>query len=62
MEPKKPKMRKHLCVPGLLKRARKRFEGIKDTATRQVSLPLSDCLMSGLAIFGMKYPAVLGEF
>lgn len=59
MDPKKPKMRKHLCVPGLLKRARKRFEGIKDTVTRQVSIPLPDCLMSGLAIFGMKYPSLL---
>ena len=59
MEAKKPRMRKHLCLPGLLKRARQRFSCIKDSVTRQVNISLTDCLMSGLAIFGMKYPSLL---
>lgn len=59
MEPKKPKMRKHLCLPGLLKRSRKSFDRIKDTVSRKVTIPLSDCLMSGLAMFGLKYPSLL---
>lgn len=59
MEPKKAKMRRHLCLPGLLKRTRRSFDSIKDTVSRKVSIPLSDCLMSGLAMFGLKYPSLL---
>jgi hypothetical protein len=59
METQKPSMRKHLCLPGLLKRARYCFERIKDTVTRSVNISLPDCLMSGLAIFGQKYPSLL---
>lgn len=57
MELKKLKMRKHLCLPGLLKRSRNSFERIKDPVSGKISL--SDCLMSGLALFGLKYPSLL---
>lgn len=59
MEAKKRNTRKHLCMPGLLSRARHSFDKIKDTVSRKVSLSLSDCLMSGLAVFSLKYPSLL---
>jgi hypothetical protein len=59
MEPKKAKMRKHLCLPGLLKRSRHSFDRIQDTVSRKVTISLSDCLMSGLALFSLKYPSLL---
>jgi hypothetical protein len=42
MEANKPRMRKHLCLPSLLKRARQRFSYIKDSTTRQVNISLTD--------------------
>lgn len=59
MEAKTQKVRKHLCIPGLLNRTRHSFDKIKDNVTRKVSISLPDCLMSGLAVFGMKYPSLL---
>ena len=49
---------KTLSAPGLLKDVRACFDGIEDT-TASRGLALSDCLMLGLAIFGLKYPSLL---
>ena len=54
----KTKLRKDLSAPGLLRTVRKRFDKIKDKA-RNPLISLSDCLMSGLAVFGLKYPSLL---
>lgn len=56
----KSKMRKHLSAPGLLKIARDKFSKIKDPlAGKSVRYNLTDCLMSGLAVFGLKCPSLL---
>ena len=47
-----------LSAPGLLGEARSSFNGIKDTVSSR-GITLTDCLMSGLAIFGLKYPSLL---
>jgi len=47
-----------LSLPGLLKQARGCFEAIPDPKPGCV-IPLADHLMSGLAIFGLKYPSLL---
>ncbi len=50
--------RKALSAPGLLNTARQCFDQIDDNvASREIHL--SDCLMSGLALFGLKYPSLL---
>lgn len=59
MEPKPLKMKKYLSAAGLLALARRKFERIQDPATRAVSISLPDCLMSALALFGLKYPSLL---
>ena len=59
MEAQKKNTRKHLCMPGLLNRARHSFDKIKDGISRKVSISLPDCLMSGLAVFSLKYPSLL---
>lgn len=52
--------RKHLCISGLLERARAQFKKIRDPlASKKTRFTLPDCLMSGLALFGMKYPSLL---
>jgi hypothetical protein len=55
----KPKLRKHLCIPGLLARARAQFDRLKDPKMGKTAFSLADCLMSGLALFGLKYPSLL---
>ena len=51
-------LRKDLSAPGLLQSVRQVFSQVEDTRnSREVSL--SDCLMSGLAVFGLKYPSLL---
>ncbi len=52
-------MRKHLCVPGLLSRVRYQYKKIPDMAQKPNSHRLLDCLMSGIALFGLKYPSLL---
>jgi len=52
-------MKKHVSVPGLLKRIRSQFTKIPETAGPRSKIPLADCLMSGLAIFGLKIPSLL---
>jgi len=58
MKNKRIKARKHLFLPGLLNRARHTFDKIKDTI-RQPVISLTDCLMAGTAMFGLKYPSLL---
>ena len=54
----KQRLRKALSAPGLLRNARKSFDEVEDpVASRRFSL--SECLMSGLAVFGLKYPSLL---
>jgi hypothetical protein len=50
--------RQSLCAPGLLKEARRCFESIPDPVASR-GITQSDCLMSGLAVFGLKYPSLL---
>jgi len=53
------KPRKALFIPSLLSKVRSSFDKIADPRRGKVSYPLSDVLMSGLAVFGMKYPSLL---
>jgi len=52
-----PFSRKQLSIPGLLREARRCFAAIPDTPG--CDIPLVDHLMSGLALFGLKYPSLL---
>ncbi len=54
----KSAFRQSLSLPGLLKEARRCFERVPDTKSG-CSIPLADHLMSGLAVFGLKYPSLL---
>lgn len=53
-----PGMRKTLSAPGLLKEVRACFDRIEDPIASR-GLNQTDCLMSGLAMFGMKYASLL---
>jgi hypothetical protein len=53
-----PKLRKDLSAPGLLGVIRAEFATIGDTRGG-CTIPLVDALMSGLAVFGLKYPSLL---
>jgi hypothetical protein len=53
-----PPLRKHLSTPGLLQAIRQCFATVVDTRTG-CAMPLVDALMSGLAVFGLKYPSLL---
>ena len=52
------RLRKTLSAPGLLGAVRASFERIEDTTVSR-GLNLTDCLMSGWAIFGLKYASLL---
>jgi len=54
----KPLFRKTLSAPGLLRLARGCFERIGKPVSG-CGLALSDCLMSALAMFGLKHPSLL---
>ena len=54
----RPAFRKDVGLPGLLATTRKAFEAIPDNVPR-AQIPLADHLMSGLALFGLKYPSLL---
>lgn len=54
----KSSLRQSLSAPGLLSSVRQCFDIIKDTQTSR-GIELTDCLMSGLAVFGLKYPSLL---
>jgi hypothetical protein len=55
--------KKHLSAEGLLSTTRKVFDSIKDPEKdprgKKTQIPLVDCLMSGLAVFGLKFPSLL---
>ena len=52
--------REHLSAPGLLKTVRNSFSSVKDwRQTREPDISISDALMSGIAVFGMKYSSLL---
>jgi len=55
--------KKHLSAKGLLTQIRKSFSKIKDPekgkGSRSPNFSLVDCLMSGLAIFSLKFPSLL---
>src|ERR671915_582913 len=51
--------RKHLSAPGLLKTLRSCFQKVADQRSGKVEMALVDALMSGLAVFGLKYPSLL---
>ena len=51
-------LRKALSAPGLLREVRACFDELEDTVASR-GLNLTDCLMSGLAVFGLKYPSLL---
>lgn len=55
----KTRPRKHLSIPGLLNRARSHYKKIVDPLEGRTQFSLPDCLMSGLALFGLKYPSLL---
>jgi hypothetical protein len=52
-----PTLRQALSAPGLLRTARQCFLQIPDQPS--CDIPLVDHLMSGLALFGLKYPSLL---
>ena len=51
--------RKELSAAGLLGIARRRFEAVADPVARRGAASLADCLMSGLAVYGLKYASLL---
>ena len=53
------KLRKRLSAPGLLEAVRVRVNRISDPLAGKTAFPLSDCLMSGLAMFSLKYRSLL---
>ena len=58
----RPSFRKHLSIPGLIKTVYQQFSKIPDPRDfkRKSVISLTDHLMSGLAVFGMKCPSLLG--
>ena len=50
--------RKALSAPGLLRKVCACFDEVEDPVPGR-KFSLSDCLMSGLAVFGLKYPSLL---
>ena len=55
----KPEFRKALSMPGACwAQMRRCFEAVEDEVAGR-GLSLADCLMSGLAIFALKYPSLL---
>lgn len=53
-------LRRPLSIPILISRVRCQFQSIADhRQARKVEIPLIDALMSGLAIFSLKFPSLL---
>ena len=50
--------RKDLSIPGMLDAVHQQFSTITDTVVNR-GISLSDCLMSGLAVFVLKFPSLL---
>lgn len=51
------KLRKDLSAPGLISTIRDKFSNIPDIVRGNITL--TDCLTSGLAVFGLKFPSLL---
>lgn len=54
-----PSFSKHLSMPGLLSKIRKHFCTIPDHRTKNINISLPDALMSGLAMFTLRYSSLL---
>ena len=54
----KDSFRKDLSMPGLLREMRECFDRVPDLIVSR-GITLSDCLMTGLAIFCLKIPSML---
>ena len=54
----KTSFRKDLSMPGMLRAMRKCFDRVPDPITPR-GITLSDCLMTGLAVFSLKIPSLL---
>ncbi len=52
-------LHQHMSAPVLLNQARRAFEKIPDPRRYGQQFSLSDMLMSGLAVFGLKFPSLL---
>ena len=52
-------LRKTLSAAGLLRTVRSCFERIEDAVSSRGGASLTDCLLSALAVFGMKCPSLL---
>lgn len=54
-------LRKHLSAPGLIKVVQQQFSKISDPREfkRDSSISISDHLIAGLAVFGLKCPSLL---
>jgi len=55
----KLEFRKDLSIIGLLRTIRHQFDKITDNVERRSNVSLTESLMSGLAVFGMKYASLL---
>lgn len=53
------RFRKHLSMPGLLATIMKQFKSVAEDISQDSTISLADCLMSGLALFSLKYPSLL---
>jgi len=58
-DPKRLKLKKTLSAPALLSRVRNVFNDVKDWRKTTPEYSLSDVLMSGLAVFSLKFPSLL---
>jgi hypothetical protein len=54
-----PSLNKYVSAPALLRQVRQAFEPIPDPRRYGQQFSLPDVLMSGLAVFGLKYPSLL---
>jgi len=52
-------VRKHLNADNLFASIKKDFQQIPDTRGRNNTISLDDALMSGLAVFQLKFPSLL---
>ena len=55
---KQNSFRKHLSMPGMLRDVREYFDSVPDPVASR-GLTLSDCLMTGLAVFSLKMTSML---
>lgn len=54
-----PKSRKHLSADALFRLVRNGFSEIVDHRGESAEIPLQDALMSGFALFSLKWPSLL---